>query len=82
MNPDGNEEAMESLNNLKKPCNTLTATSTASAEPVLNGSLTKVTFSDENNEKNESSTPLNTAHEEDTFIDSNAEGPGSDYTSI
>lgn len=70
---------MESLESLGKPCNTSTVTSTDSAGPVLNGSLLDATFSGVNNAENES-TPFNTVHEEDTFMDSDHEGSGSDIS--
>lgn len=73
-----NKRVMESLESLGKPCNTSTATSADSTGPVLNGSLLDATFSGVNNAENES-TPFNNAvHEEDTFMDSDHEGSGSD----
>lgn len=75
-----NKRVMESLESLGKPCNTSTATSADSTGPVLNGSLLDATFSGVNNAENES-TPFNNAvHEEDTFMDSDHEGSGSDIS--
>ncbi|XP_050430220.1 anaphase-promoting complex subunit 7 [Adelges cooleyi] len=74
-----NKRVMESLENMGKPCNTSTATSTDSAGPVLNGSLLDATFSGVNNVENES-TPFNAGREEDTFMDSDHEGSGSDIS--
>ncbi|XP_025419257.1 anaphase-promoting complex subunit 7 [Sipha flava] len=74
-----NKRVMESLESLGKPCNTSTVTSTDSTGPLLNGSLLDATFSGVNNAENES-TPFNTVHEEDTFMDSDHEGSGSDIS--
>ncbi|VVC31787.1 Hypothetical protein CINCED_3A017194 [Cinara cedri] len=74
-----NKRVMESLESLGKPCNTSTVTSADSTGPILNGSLLDATFSGVNNAENES-TPFNVAHEEDTFMDSDHEGSGSDIS--
>lgn len=70
---------MESLESLGKPSNTVTPASADTTGPILNGSLLDATFSGVNNAENES-TPFNTAHEEDTFMDSDHEGSGSDIS--
>lgn len=64
-----NKQVIESIENLGKPCNTSTATSTDSTAPISNGSHLDATSSGVNIAENES-IPSNAVHGEDTLMDS------------